>query len=83
MLAHPAALSARLQAIQGARSSCAIVLTTHYMEEAEGLCDRLGVFVGGRLRCIGSPKVRISYFEARWYEARCAAHTFKAQPRVG
>lgn len=46
-----------LQAIQGARSSCAIVLTTHYMEEAEGLCDRLGVFVGGRLRCIGSPKV--------------------------
>merc|ERR1712070_1153833 len=25
------------------------------MEEAEGLCDRLGVFVDGRLRCIGEP----------------------------
>jgi ABC-type multidrug transport system ATPase subunit len=46
-----------LQAIQAARTSCAIVLTTHYMEEAEGLCDRLGVFVGGQLRCLGSPKV--------------------------
>ena len=25
------------------------------MEEAEGLCDRIGVFVDGRLRCIGEP----------------------------
>jgi ABC-type multidrug transport system ATPase subunit len=26
------------------------------MEEAEGLCDRLGIFVDGALRCIGNPK---------------------------
>jgi ABC-type multidrug transport system ATPase subunit len=26
------------------------------MEEAEELCDRLGVFVDGSLRCIGNPK---------------------------
>lgn len=34
----------------------AIVLTTHSMEEAETLCDRLGIFVDGRLVCIGEPK---------------------------
>ena len=133
MLAHPTALPARLQAIQGARSSCAIdlqllsftsvlstrahptvlahllasrqskapaaaapsfsQLTTWRRRKAsvtgweclwedgcaasaalrcgsvglvqgmrsvtaclmEGLCDRLGVFVGGRQRCVGSP----------------------------
>lgn len=35
---------------------CAVVLTTHSMEEAEALCSRLGIMVGGRLRCIGSPQ---------------------------
>jgi ABC-type multidrug transport system ATPase subunit len=34
----------------------AIFLTTHSMEEAEELCDRLGIFVDGALKCIGSPK---------------------------
>ncbi len=41
-----------------ARGSTAIVLTTHSMGEAEALCDRLGVFVAGQLRCIGSAQVR-------------------------
>ena len=35
----------------------AIILTTHSMEEAEVLCDRLGIFVDGALQCIGNPKV--------------------------
>jgi hypothetical protein len=35
----------------------AIILTTHSMEEAEVLCDRIGIFVDGALRCIGNPKV--------------------------
>jgi ABC-type multidrug transport system ATPase subunit len=34
----------------------AIILTTHSMEEAEFLCDRLGIFVDGRLQCVGNPK---------------------------
>ena len=33
-----------------------IILTTHSMEEASVLCDRLGIFVDGELVCIGSPK---------------------------
>jgi len=42
--------------IKEAKKSRAIFLTTHSMEEAEGLCDRLGIFVDGALRCIGNPK---------------------------
>ncbi|GAB1297010.1 ABC-type organic anion transporter ABCA8B [Apodemus speciosus] len=30
------------------------LVTTHYMEEAEALCDRVAILVSGRLRCIGS-----------------------------
>ena len=33
---------------------CSVVLTTHYMKEAEALCSRIGIMVGGRLRCLGS-----------------------------
>jgi ABC-2 type transport system ATP-binding protein len=33
-----------------------IILTTHYMEEAEELCDRVGIIDHGKLITIGSPK---------------------------
>uniref|UniRef100_A0A8C8RLJ2 Cholesterol transporter ABCA5 n=1 Tax=Pelusios castaneus TaxID=367368 RepID=A0A8C8RLJ2_9SAUR len=32
----------------------AAILTTHYMEEAEAVCDRVAIMVSGQLRCIGS-----------------------------
>jgi ABC-2 type transport system ATP-binding protein len=32
-----------------------VLLTTHYMEEAERLCDRVGLLIDGRLRAIGRP----------------------------
>jgi ABC-2 type transport system ATP-binding protein len=34
----------------------AIVLTTHYMEEADELCDRIGVLDSGRLVALGTPE---------------------------
>lgn len=34
----------------------ALILTTHSMEEAENLCDRIAILVNGRLICIGSPE---------------------------
>jgi len=34
----------------------ALIMTTHSMEEAEKLCDRLAILVNGRLNCIGSPE---------------------------
>jgi ABC-2 type transport system ATP-binding protein len=33
-----------------------IILTTHYMEEAEELCDRVGIIDNGKLIAIGTPK---------------------------
>jgi len=33
-----------------------IILTTHYMEEAEELCDRVGIIDHGKVIALGSPK---------------------------
>ena len=40
--------------IKNAKKGRAIVLTTHSMEEAEILSDRIGIMAYGRLRCIGT-----------------------------
>ena len=42
--------------VKAARAGRGIILTTHSMEEAAALCDRLGIFVAGQLVCIGAPK---------------------------
>lgn len=31
-------------------------ISAHSMEEAEALCDRVGIFVNGELQCIGNAK---------------------------
>lgn len=33
-----------------------VILVTHSMQECEALCTRVGIMVGGRLRCLGSPQ---------------------------
>ncbi|XP_039703060.1 ATP-binding cassette sub-family A member 13 [Pteropus medius] len=38
------------------RRGCAVVLTTHSMEECEALCTRLAIMVDGSFRCLGSPQ---------------------------
>uniref|UniRef100_A0A8C6Z540 ABC transporter domain-containing protein n=1 Tax=Nothoprocta perdicaria TaxID=30464 RepID=A0A8C6Z540_NOTPE len=38
------------------------ILTTHYMEEAEAVCDRVAIMVSGQLRCIGS----IQYLKSKF-----------------
>jgi lipooligosaccharide transport system ATP-binding protein len=42
-----------------------LVLTTHYMDEAEQLCDRLVVMDGGRIVARGSPQELIDTFASR------------------
>ncbi len=42
-----------------------LVLTTHYMEEAEQLCDRLVVMDGGRIVAQGSPRSLIEEWASR------------------
>ena len=38
-----------------AENGMTVLLTTHYMDEAEGLCDRVALMHRGRLRAEGSP----------------------------
>ena len=42
------------QTIESLKGKVTIVLTTHYMEEAEALSDRIGIMQKGRLRFIGT-----------------------------
>ncbi|MCF6136325.1 ABC transporter ATP-binding protein [Pseudalkalibacillus berkeleyi] len=35
---------------------CTIVITTHYMEEAEKLCDRVAMIYGGQLKALNTPQ---------------------------
>ena len=32
-----------------------VVITTHTMDEAESLCDRIAIMINGEMYCIGSP----------------------------
>nr|XP_033802042.1 ATP-binding cassette sub-family A member 12 isoform X2 [Geotrypetes seraphini] len=36
------------------RDQCAVVLTSHSMEECEALCTRLAIMVNGKFQCIGT-----------------------------
>jgi ABC-type multidrug transport system ATPase subunit len=40
--------------VQQAKAGRTIILTTHSMEEAEVLCQRIGIMAKGTLRCIGT-----------------------------
>ncbi|WP_199434994.1 ABC transporter ATP-binding protein [Qaidamihabitans albus] len=42
-----------------------LIVTTHYMDEAEQLCDRLVVMDGGRIAAEGSPSELIARFSTR------------------
>jgi ABC-2 type transport system ATP-binding protein len=51
----PQSRHALLETVAGLRSAgCAVLYTTHYMEEAERLCDRVGIIDGGRLVAEGT-----------------------------
>jgi ABC-2 type transport system ATP-binding protein len=41
--------------ISGLKGETTVVLTTHYLEEADALADRIGVIDGGRLVALGTP----------------------------
>ncbi|XP_062196627.1 ABC transporter A family member 7-like [Phragmites australis] len=52
----PASRNNLWSVVKEAKKNRAIILTTHSMEEAEVLCDRLGIFVDGAFQCLGNPK---------------------------
>lgn len=45
-----------------------ILLTTHYLEEAESLCDRVGIINLGKLECVGQTTEIISRFTQKSIE---------------
>jgi lipooligosaccharide transport system ATP-binding protein len=47
------------------RQGVTLVLTTHYMDEAEQLCDRLVVMDGGRIVAEGSPRQLVEQYCSR------------------
>jgi lipooligosaccharide transport system ATP-binding protein len=47
------------------RQGVTLVLTTHYMDEAEQLCDRLVVMDGGKIVAEGSPRALIAEHSTR------------------
>ncbi len=59
-----------------------LVLTTHYMDEAEQLCDRLVVMDNGRIVAEGSPRALIERYSTREVlELRYAAGTNEERAR--
>jgi lipooligosaccharide transport system ATP-binding protein len=47
------------------RQGVTLILTTHYMDEAEQLCDRLVVMDGGRVVAEGSPRQLVERYSSR------------------
>ncbi|HLM64773.1 MAG TPA: ABC transporter ATP-binding protein [Acidimicrobiales bacterium] len=47
------------------REGVTLVLTTHYMDEAEQLCDRLVIMDGGRIVAEGSPRALVARYCTR------------------
>ncbi|KAE8124063.1 hypothetical protein FH972_018973 [Carpinus fangiana] len=58
----PASRNNLWNVVKRAKQDRAIILTTHSMEEAEVLCDRLGIFVDDSLQCIGNPRELIGRY---------------------
>jgi len=59
-----------------------LVLTTHYMEEAEELCDRVAIIDAGRIIACGSPAALIAEHVEPWVISlnAAAARRFIADP---
>jgi ABC-type multidrug transport system ATPase subunit len=52
----PFARQRMFDVIRRAQANRTTIMTTHVMEEADGLCTKIGIMVDGSLACIGSPQ---------------------------
>ena len=53
------------QVVRGLKGNATLLLTTHYLEEAEALADRIGIMAKGRLKAVGTAEElkRLAYAE--------------------
>ncbi|KAJ9523226.1 hypothetical protein QJQ45_024012, partial [Haematococcus lacustris] len=59
----------------------ALVLTTHYLEEAEALCERVGIMNKGRLACLGTPQhLKARFGACHDIEVHCSSSLVPAPP---
>lgn len=67
----PAAANKLRQIIKNLKSKkISIILTTHYMPEADALCDRIAMIAEGKLKLIGTPEeIKEQYRDVNIYEA--------------
>ncbi len=56
------------QVIEDLHGKITVVLTTHYLEEAEALSDRVGVMAGGRLLALGTARELVERAGAKDFE---------------
>ena len=54
--------------IESLKGKITIILTTHYMEEAESLSDRIGIMSNGKLIAVGTSKELIRKAKAKNFE---------------
>ncbi len=54
--------------IRALKAKTTIILTTHYLEEAEALSDRIGILSGGKLTALGTPQELIHLAKAKNFE---------------
>jgi ABC-2 type transport system ATP-binding protein len=54
--------------IEGLKGRVTIILTTHYMEEAEALSDRIGIMAAGKLKALGTAEELIVLSKAKNFE---------------
>ena len=71
--------------IRAVKGSITIILTTHYLEEAEALSDRIGILAQGRLKALGTPQELMRQAETDRFEdafvALCGEPTKRGDKR--
>ncbi|AWN30148.1 ATP-binding cassette domain-containing protein [Streptomyces sp. NEAU-S7GS2] len=66
-----------------AATGMTVLVTTHYMDEADQYCDRLALMHQGRIRALGTPDELRSALRARRRAARTPAAAHPAPPTPG
>ena len=54
--------------INGLKGRTTVILTTHYMEEAESLSDRIGIMKNGKLLAVGTAQILIKRTASKSFE---------------